>query len=514
MQVDDPSPTTTDSSRSSLNREVIQVDGIDIHTEHLKRSDLLAQLTSLVAQYRFVRLTSPASSGKTSLLKLYQHSLRKTKTIWISCLSNESAFELLTNRGINLNKGLCGKNLEKRTTVVFLDDAQAKYEDTSFWELLIKSSPNWLPRNIRFVISSTHLLHGERASSPMVLEGLPRLERNDFLLTLQESNEFLELSVVGLPQKMKSEILKDVLVKECGGLIGALRQSIDSLKDRFAKDPEPHESALLQYFLSNDLLVRISRCFGTAHSAPIGNDLKTHLKEILGNDRTPIVRTWTYLQDEDVYSRLKQGGILVEFPDDSIRFTSQLAKRYYFKWIFPNRTITAPASLLELIKKVIANMSASVLKKATMPGDFPKEAVFQQLFMQGLASNTCTDCSICPELSKIFPEESSDDVTQEKIAGEIDFYLNGNLRWGIELLVNGVGIGEHMSRFSPPNGKYAALAVNDYAVVDFRRNSTGLPTNISKFPKRVSVFFKSGDYTIARCIFGEDTAVIDIRLSD
>jgi hypothetical protein len=33
------------------------------------------------------------------------------------------------------------------------------------------------------------------------------------------------------------------------------------------------------------------------------------------------------------------------------------------------------------------------------------------------------------------------------VSGEIDFYLNGKLRWGIELLVGGDGIGEHLSRF-------------------------------------------------------------------
>ena len=43
------SPTTSDSSRSSINKKVIQIDSIDIHTEHLKRPELLAKLTDLVA---------------------------------------------------------------------------------------------------------------------------------------------------------------------------------------------------------------------------------------------------------------------------------------------------------------------------------------------------------------------------------------------------------------------------------------------------------------------------------
>ncbi|KAI3641438.1 hypothetical protein MIR68_000568 [Amoeboaphelidium protococcarum] len=150
---------------------------------------------------------------------------------------------------------------------------------------------------------------------------------------------------------------------------------------------------------------------------------------------------------------------------------------------------------------------------STLPGDFPKEAVFQHLFMEGLALHTPPHCSICPELSKIFPPNYNID-SQQVIAGEIDFYLNGSLRWGIELLVNGDGVGEHLIRFSPPDGKYVLLAVNDYAIVDFRRNATDQPTGILKHPNRVSVLFDTDDYSVAQCLFGENTAPIEISLAN
>ena len=86
---------------------------------------------------------------------------------------------------------------------------------------------------------------------------------------------------------------------------------------------------------------------------------------------------------------------------------------------------------------------------------------------------------------------------------EIDFYLNGSLRWGIELLVNGDGIGEHMAQFAA-NGKYAALAVKDYAIVDLRCNLDGIVTNVIRKPERITVFFKVGDFSSCRCIFGLD----------
>jgi hypothetical protein len=158
-------------------------------------------------------------------------------------------------------------------------------------------------------------------------------------------------------------------------------------------------------------------------------------------------------------------------------------------------------------------MSSNLLKNSSVAGDFPKEAVFQHLFMEGLAAFTPPSCCICQELSKIFPATTNPN-TQQTIPGEIDFYLNSSLRWGIELLVNGDGIGEHISRFTPPNGKYVALAVSDYTVVDIRRNSTGRPTNISRHSNRITVFFKNDDYSIANCIFGLDNAPVLISLSN
>lgn len=87
--------------------------------------------------------------------------------------------------------------------------------------------------------------------------------------------------------------------------------------------------------------------------------------------------------------------------------------------------------------------------------------------MEGLAAFTPPRCCICPELSKIFFDGTNSTAQPTTIAGEIDFYLNSSLSWGIELLVNGDGIGEYISRFTPPNGRYVALAVSDYTVLIF-----------------------------------------------
>ena len=92
--------------------------------------------------------------------------------------------------------------------------------------------------------------------------------------------------------------------------------------------------------------------------------------------------------------------------------------------------------------------------------------------MEGLELHTPLDYSICMELSKIFPSETNFN-SQQATACEIDFYLNGRLHWGIELFVYGDGNSKHLSRYSPPNGKYVLLDVNDYAIVDLHRRYLG-----------------------------------------
>jgi ABC-type cobalamin/Fe3+-siderophores transport system ATPase subunit len=74
-------------------KEVIRMDRLDIRTDHLKRADWVSNFSALVSRHRIVRLTSPAASGKSSLLKLYQHSLTDTEFIWLSGFFDKSCYE-------------------------------------------------------------------------------------------------------------------------------------------------------------------------------------------------------------------------------------------------------------------------------------------------------------------------------------------------------------------------------------------------------------------------------------
>ncbi|KAI9321164.1 hypothetical protein BDR26DRAFT_883581 [Obelidium mucronatum] len=381
-----------------------------------------------------------------------------------------------------------------------IDDAQFTYVNKGAWSSLFKTVAMWLPSSIKFIISATHVLKS-CAESPVEFEWLPTLNRQRFLLSDAEARQFLD-SEIGLRSDMKYESLIQCIILQCGGLIGALRLSVDSLTAEFKESYHPSENECLLYCLSADALSQMTHVFGSAHSFPIDARFRNFLASCFTSGLTaapPI------LESNDAISlfNLQKAGILVE-RNGLIGFSSPLAQQYYIQWLFPYRSSTPPESLHALLKSCIQNFSPSLLAQSAVDG-FPKEATFQHLLMEGLAKFTPPGCAICPDLLKVCPGEIQ--------TGGCLFYLNGSLRWGIELLVLGRDIGSHINRFGDA-GNYSKLAVKDFAVLDFRVSSDGEPTNVERHVKRVSVFFKAGDFSQCKCIFGlkEDVVLLNLNM--
>ncbi|KAJ3255281.1 hypothetical protein HDU77_003753 [Chytriomyces hyalinus] len=488
------------------------MDGIDLDSPHLHRVGLLESIVSVMKLQHFVLLTSPAGSGKTSVLQMIeQWVLEKAKGVpCIYVLAKKAAFcsDLLKQAGIDMATQTF--NGTTKELIVMIDDAQKSFHDQSGWELLIKGVPRWMKNkkvDVRFIISATHSLKGG-IESPPEFNSIHAFRRQHFLLSEIEATAFLD-SPNGLRDDMKFESLKETIIAQCGGLVGALRMSVDSLSVEFAKS-QPSETEALQYYLSGEAAFRMARVFGSDHIHPVGDIFKNFLGECFtsGVFTAGMEMTLDELSVADKYcfTGLQKAGILVE-EDGIIKFSSIMSERYYLKWLFPDRSPTLPKSLRDLTESCIENMSCNLLARSVVDG-FPKEATFQHLFMKALAKFTTATCSICPKLSKAFPGANQ---SGGKIAGEVDFYLDGSLRWGIELMVNGRSPQEHLSRFET-NGKYFKLNVRDYVVIDFRSNATGEPTFKNPHEKKVSVFFKHGVYSVCKCVFGLDPAPKELQL--
>jgi hypothetical protein len=251
--------------------------------------------------------------------------------------------------------------------------------------------------------------------------------------------------------------LKNTIIEECNGLIGTLCQSVHFFDDTFCVHTSA-EGMCKQACYSKNLLDQMHDCFSIVHEPCIPDEAK----EILV--KCALRKSILSIPDmdkgySDIITSFAEAGILTIDQNQCYDFSSILARRYTSHHYFPDRAISDPSSLRELVVKVIEDMSAISLMSSTVsPKDFPKEATFQHLFMIGLRHTSC-NTEICPELSR-------SPSTQAKVNGNIDFFVDGNLMWGIELVRCTDRIKEHMSRFSP-NGKYAGLKLNDYIVLDF-----------------------------------------------
>jgi hypothetical protein len=297
-----------------------------------------------------------------------------------------------------------------------------------------------------------------------------------------------------------------VIANEAGGVVGAIVLSVRKIFWRLRDYHPPEEFQILQYFFSKEFSSEVGRLFSTDRNPLLPPEVRNYLSEcFLKPARQPVLNE----PNAQILNHLVKGGVLVE-SGSSYAFSSKLAKRFYIQKIFPTRAADVPRDLETLVKLSIEHMSASTLNMSVVDiKDFPKEAVFQHQFMAGLLASLPIDCYVCPELSKDFPDGKNE---SQKIEGEIDFYVNGSLRWGIELLVNGDQISEHISRFSEPYGKYAKLRPKDYIVVDFRSSKHGKPTNIKQMEKRMSVFFDKGDFSKCFYKYGFDKGIYMINL--
>jgi len=91
---------------------------------------------------------------------------------------------------------------------------------------------------------------------------------------------------------------------------------------------------------------------------------------------------------------------------------------------------------------------------------FPKEALFQHELWRGASLSLPPDCRIACEVSQ-------NPTGSVVIRDELDFWVDDELRWGVELLVHGRKKGEHVKRFEA-DGKYSKLEPQRARVVDFR----------------------------------------------
>lgn len=457
--------------------------GIDTSMPHLSRSELVKKLVKQLKENQQSLIYSPPSTGKTSLLLLLEKKLcelpesddlANVNFVLIQCPRHRSEAAFSTIKKLaKLDLTMPQNCKDVRSTILVLDDSHHWFANEELWASLLRITDSRVLPNFRFLYVATQLL-SKANPSPVFFKSLKRLGLKDFLVSQDELRE------IGQKKNVQfGKTFTRVLEAECAGIIGLYTITVDFLEVDFGQTT-PEESAVLQHFYSSKFAEYMSRCFG------IDLDKEKHLDQdamqVLLNlycSAKPVVVQANQSMKEG-FARLIEAGILVG-GESLYQFSSPYAKRYFFHYLFQGkRAEKYPENLKKLVLAVIGSMSSSQLQKSTVPGDFPKEAAFQQVFVVGLAANTPPHVCICPELGRVFPAVEGKEP--EKIEGEIDFYIDGDIRWGIEIHIKGDRLQDHLARCAP-TGKYGALNMKSYVVLDFRCGGEGTVKSIERYQK-------------------------------
>jgi len=476
-------------------RKLEGVDGV--------QKTLIEELEWKCKRYKTVIMSSPAGTGKTSSLQMFcKSNISEMNIVYVKMNQEQTGIHTLAQFGLDLSGATCivDPRYGNKITVFLLDDAQWRYGEPMLWDKMIKQE-SFTPDHVRFLVSATHYLGG--SLSPVEFNSIPdgaKIPFSHLLLSEEDSKRFL-VNYLNFRFGSDDELVQ-IIVNDCGGNIGALRIANDDLDEsfRFWTNQNLTYERISSHYMSTKLLGKMGRCFGTDPLAELASEMMGLVRKLLFSQQIQ----YAYLPSQ--LANLVRCGILA-YNEQTISFMSPLAKRYFMNYFYPQRGLVEPDNLLDLVKSVLQNMSSNTLQQSVVGGNIPKEAMFQHLFMSGVAASTPSNIAIHPELSRVIGDTA-------RINGEIDFFINGSLRWGVELLIQGSGVGEHISRFGADTGKYAPLRMRDYIIVDFRQNPSGtIPKNIIKHEKKLSVIFKAGDYRTCNCEYGSGETMSQFSLT-
>jgi hypothetical protein len=301
---------------------------------------------------RFVILSSPPDSGKSTVLKM-MISQRPVDAVfkYVPIESHlATGFDELEKAGLKrTNSGWewTGPEDNNEPIVIMIDDAHLIFGNESFWRALIKGE-FMIPRNIRFIIAANHLMHGNEYPMIALFCDLSRIHTPDFLLTEEEQIVFLNHNEFGLAPKFRNfNCLKGIMMMESKGLIGALCISVEILNNCFKNHPEVTEDQAINLYSSSTVIGNYGRCFGCIFDEQ-WDEAATKMITDMYCDK-PLTVSIAIYPGEAIANLIKCG--ILRWGDLGISFSSPLAKRY-FKIFFPHVKTLKNLILRSLLEEI------------------------------------------------------------------------------------------------------------------------------------------------------------------
>jgi hypothetical protein len=440
----------------------------------IDRSTLVEQISKQVNSCWSLLITAPSYTGKTSLANLvYNHWQKQGESVYFisfaplnhkSSISDEELEDFFKSE-----IGFSVREVMKYPGYLITDETQLIFNTLSFWGNLKRGA------QVRKVLSFAVFGLSRGAGcirSPAVFQ--QKWYYDDIKLTNDECAKLVESYCSKLPQA------RDILVPEILGNIfefvnnhpGLVYFTLYNLCYEFPRNPYNAKTIadFQTIIVKGELLVKLlqARCFSLKYE---------HILDMLGKRSNAIMGNLIFdgsidlVDGDDTLGNLNRCGMCIaDRNQNRLYFASEIMRVFYRElyykalysisssFIVSNWNVETILSvlrrILELFQPQSLLNSLSVGRNANL-----YERIYQDEFYRSCFLIAPTKCH--PDVGAIYGS-----------AGYLDFYIDGDIQWGFELLRNGVKINGHLDRFNPVNGIYKDIPLRDYAVIDFYQFDT------------------------------------------
>ncbi|CAG8753394.1 7276_t:CDS:1 [Ambispora leptoticha] len=226
--------------------------------------------------------------------------------------------------------------------------------------------------------------------------------------------------------------------------------------------------------------------------------------DTLDDDSTFVVDTKT-AEMQEALRRLTRSGLVTYSGRSRLQFAAPIVRI-----IMGQRLYTAPldletsnGSFEAFLQTSIERMRPSELRKSLSHGTNLRliERAWQKAWMLAASTAIPGGHTISPDVGKVFGS-----------SGFLDFYINGWLKWGVELMREGRRMGDHVSRFMP-TGRYKQIPLSEWAIIDFRHNS--LRPDFKTLNPNIWYALYADDYSTMTIIrYGKEEMLLTLRGDD
>ena len=462
-------------------------EGISLLNDQLitYRNPTIRKIYHRVELDTIILIRAPPLSGKTSLVKLLDYDLRKKghHVFSISLLGlpdpipfsdsnlrNDVTFDDFWKQETRkvLGEATTWQQLLSTKSYIIIDEAQILYSRAKlFWETIKKLVQ---VRNELSPLVIFFAAYGEGSTGaistpinfPNSLNFVDISVTDEELLELFRNYDTIRGSAVPLNDDMKNFVIK-MTGKHIGLIIGTLNYLYDEM--RSIKSNKPREQ--LSYLLSRKFINQIQATRAVPDTTderkrPLIQEEKSIIMSIIDNDNYRV----EYDRANPHMNRLIRDGFLIN-DNTYLSFASPLIKD-----IFVARLLSAPLGdqdfktndMNSFIENTIRKMrnSAIINSLSRSPDGTLLERHWQNEFYRAASLSLGNRYYISPDVGRVFGS-----------SGFIDFYINGTLKWAIEITREGDKIKEHEERFT--KGIYKTMIddgnIVKYGIIDFRNNS-------------------------------------------